>query len=157
MNYDKLLKSVKKHEGIRDLLYLDSLSKRTVGYGHLCVEDHWEDGKKYDQEYLEDILEKDLQGAIDQAHDMCQELKISDDAKTIICEMIFQLGGRGVSKFRKCGQRFVRIHQIITRRPSKCSTHVGPNRRLRARQRCQNKCRTVASHDWRRGFKTFSL
>ena len=101
MNYDKLLESVKKHEGFRDTVYLDTLSKRTVGYGHLCVEEHWEDGKKYDQEYLEDILEKDLQSAIDQTHDMCQELKISDDAKTIICEMIFQLGGRGVSKFRK--------------------------------------------------------
>ena len=101
MNYDKLLESVKKHEGFRDHVYLDSLSKRTVGYGHLCVEDHWEDGKKYDKEYLEDILEKDLQSAIDQTHDMCKDLKISDDARTIICEMIFQLGGRGVSKFRK--------------------------------------------------------
>jgi len=100
MNYDKLLESVKKHEGFRDHVYLDSLSKRTVGYGHLCVEDHWEDGKKYDKEYLEDILEKDLQSAIDQTHDMCQELKISDDAKSIICEMIFQLGGHGVSKFK---------------------------------------------------------
>jgi lysozyme len=101
MNYDKLLESVKKHEGFRDTVYLDTLNKRTVGFGHLCVEDHWEDGKKYDKEYLEEILEKDLQGAIDQTHDMCKDLKISDDAKTIICEMIFQLGGRGVSKFRK--------------------------------------------------------
>ena len=100
MNYDKLLESVKKHEGFKDHVYLDSLSKRTVGYGHLCVEDHWEDGKKYDKEYLEDILEKDLQSAIDQAHDMCQGLEISDDAKSIICEMIFQLGGNGVSKFK---------------------------------------------------------
>ena len=31
---------------------------------------------------------------------MCQGLEISDDAKTIICEMIFQLGGNGVSKFK---------------------------------------------------------
>ena len=104
MNYDKLLESVKKHEGFRDTVYLDTLSKRTVGYGHLCVEDHWEDGKKYDKEYLEDILEKDLQSAIDQTQDKCSNLKISDDAKTIICEMIFQLGGNGVSKFRKMWQ-----------------------------------------------------
>ncbi len=101
MNYDKLLESVKKHEGFRDTVYLDTLNKRTVGYGHLCVEDHWEDGKKYDKEYLEDILEKDLQSAIDQADDMCSNLTISDDAKIIIIEMIFQLGGTGVSKFRK--------------------------------------------------------
>ena len=100
MNYDKLLESVKKHEGFRNSVYRDTLNKRTVGYGHLCVEDHWEDGKKYDKEYLEDILEKDLQSAIDQTHDMCAHLKISDDAKTIICEMIFQLGGNGVSKFK---------------------------------------------------------
>ena len=100
MNYDKLLESVKKHEGFRDIVYRDTLNKRTVGYGHLCVEDHWEDGKKYDKEYLEEILEKDLQGAIDQTHEKCADLKISDDAKSLICEMIFQLGGHGVSKFR---------------------------------------------------------
>ena len=97
---ESLIESVKRHEGFRDQVYLDTLGKRTVGYGHLCVEDHWEDGKKYDKEYLEDILEKDLQGAIDQAHDMCQGMEISDDAKSIICEMIFQLGGNGVSKFK---------------------------------------------------------
>jgi len=101
MNYDKLIESVKKHEGFRDTVYRDTLNKRTVGFGHLCVEDHWEDGKKYDKKYLEDILEKDLQSAINQTHEKCKDLKISDDAKTIICEMIFQLGGTGVSKFRK--------------------------------------------------------
>ena len=102
----KLLESVKKHEGFRDTIYLDTLSKRTVGYGHLCVEDHWEDGKKYDKEYLKEILEKDLQSAIDQADDMCSNLTISDDAKIIIIEMIFQLGGTGVSKFRKMWAAF---------------------------------------------------
>jgi len=100
MNYDKLIESVKKHEGFRDTVYRDTLNKRTVGFGHLCVEDHWEDGKKYDKEYLEEILVKDLQSAINQTHEMCKDLKISDDAKSIICEMIFQLGGNGVSKFR---------------------------------------------------------
>jgi lysozyme len=90
MNYEKLLESVKKHEGFKDHVYLDSLSKRTVGFGHLCVEDHWEDGKKYDKEYLEGILKEDL-----------QYINISDDAKFLIIEMIFQLGSAGVQKFRK--------------------------------------------------------
>ena len=101
MNYDKLIESVKKHEGFRDTVYRDTLDKRTVGFGHLCVEDHWEDGKKYDKEYLEKILEEDLQYAVNQGEGMCQDLKVSDDAKFLIIEMIFQLGGRGVSKFRK--------------------------------------------------------
>ena len=52
MNMDRLLKSVKQHEGYRNKVYLDSLGKRTVGVGHLCVEDHWEDDKEYSEEYL---------------------------------------------------------------------------------------------------------
>ena len=101
MNYDKLIESVKKHEGFRNSVYNDTLGKRTVGFGHLCVEDHWEDNKAYDKKYLEDILEKDLQYAINQGESMCQDLKISDDAKFLIIEMIFQLGSMGVQKFRK--------------------------------------------------------
>ena len=101
MNYDKLLESVKKHEGFRNSVYKDTLGKRTVGFGHLCVEDHWEDNKAYDKKYLEDILEKDLQYAINQGEGMCKDLKISDDAKFLIIEMIFQLGSAGVQKFRK--------------------------------------------------------
>ena len=101
MNYDKLIESVKKHEGFRNSVYNDTLGKRTVGFGHLCVEDHWEDNKAYDKKYLEDILEKDLQYAINQGESMCQDHKISDDAKFLIIEMIFQLGSMGVQKFRK--------------------------------------------------------
>ena len=93
IDMDKLLESVKRHEGYRNKVYLDTLGKRTVGVGHLCVED-----------FLMGILEKDLQSAIDQADDMCKNLTISDDAKIIIIEMIFQLGGTGVSKFRKMWQ-----------------------------------------------------
>ena len=100
MNYDKLIESVKKHEGFRNSVYKDTLGKRTVGYGHLCVEDHWEDNKPYDKKYLEEILEKDLQYAINQGEGMCQDLKVSDDAKFLIIEMIFQLGSAGVKKFR---------------------------------------------------------
>ena len=104
MNYDKLLESVKKHEGYKNHVYLDTLGKRTVGVGHLCVEDFWEDGKEYEEDFLMDILKKDLQHAIRQANLKCEGLKISDDAKIIIIEMIFQLGGTGVSKFRKMWQ-----------------------------------------------------
>ena len=104
IDMNKLLESVKRHEGYRNKVYLDTLNKRTVGVGHLCVEDFWEDDKEYDEDFLMGILEKDLQSAIDQADDMCKNLKISSDAKILIIEMIFQLGGNGVSKFRKMWQ-----------------------------------------------------
>ena len=98
--YNKLLESVRKHEGYRNKVYLDTLGKRTVGVGHLCVEDFWEDDKEYEESFLMEILQKDLQGAIDGAENLCEDLKISDNAKIIIIEMIFQLGKTGVSKFR---------------------------------------------------------
>ena len=98
--YNKLLESVRKHEGYRNTVYLDTLGKRTVGVGHLCVEDFWEDEKEYEEKFLMDILQKDLQSSIDSAEDLCEGLKISDDAKILIIEMIFQLGKNGVSKFK---------------------------------------------------------
>ena len=100
VTYNKLLESVKKHEGYKNTVYLDTRNKRTVGVGHLCVEDFWEDDKEYEESFLMDILQKDLQGSIDGAEDLCKGLKISDDAKILIIEMIFQLGKTGVKKFR---------------------------------------------------------
>ena len=104
MDRERLLKSVKEHEGFRSKVYLDTLGKRTVGYGHLCVEDHWEDDKEYEWGYLEEILIKDLREAIAGADELieqhnCKDLKGA--AKEVIVEMIFQLGKTGVSKFKK--------------------------------------------------------
>ena len=44
---EKVKNSIKKHEGFRNKVYKDTLGKRTIGYGHLCVEDWWEDDKEY--------------------------------------------------------------------------------------------------------------
>ena len=94
---------IKEHEGFRDTVYLDSLGKRTVGYGHLCVEDHWEDGKKYDKEYLDKIFDKDFQNAADQCEDLCNdyELELPETITDVLIEMIFQLGIGNVMKFKK--------------------------------------------------------
>ena len=101
MNMDRLLKSVKQHEGYRNKVYLDSLGKRTVGVGHLCVEDFWEDNKEYSEEMLMKILKDDLKNAIQGAEELCSDCPdLKDLAKEIIVEMIFQLGKTGVSKFR---------------------------------------------------------
>ena len=103
MNMDRLLASVKKHEGYRNKVYLDTLGKRTVGVGHLCVEDFWEDDKEYEEKFLMTILEHDLQTAIKGAKDLMSENgcnDIDEVAEELIIEMIFQLGKTGVSKFR---------------------------------------------------------
>ena len=103
MNMDRLLESVKKHEGYRNKVYLDTLGKRTVGVGHLCVEEFWEDDKEYEEKFLMDILEADLQNAIKGAKDLMAEhgcMDIDEQAEEIIIEMVFQLGKTGVSKFK---------------------------------------------------------
>ena len=101
MDMDRLLKSVKQHEGYRNKVYLDSLGKRTVGVGHLCVEDFWEDDKEYEEKFLLTILEHDLKSAIKSAERLFKDCPDLDDlAKETIVEMIFQLGKTGVSKFK---------------------------------------------------------
>jgi lysozyme len=101
MDMERLLKSVKQHEGYKDHVYLDTRNKRTVGVGHLCVEDHWEDHKKYPEEMLMNILKDDLKNAIQGAGELCSDCPdLRDQAKELIVEMVFQLGKTGVSKFR---------------------------------------------------------
>jgi lysozyme len=103
MDMDRLLASVKKHEGYRNKVYLDTLGKRTVGVGHLCVEDFWEDDKEYEEKFLMTILEHDLSDAIKGANDLLAEngcMDMNEKAHELIIEMVFQLGKTGVSKFR---------------------------------------------------------
>ena len=98
---NRLMKSVKAHEGFRNSVYRDTLGKRTVGYGHLCVEDHWEDNREYTGPELERVLEADLNNAIQGAERLCSDCPDLDDlAKETIIEMVFQLGETGVSKFK---------------------------------------------------------
>ena len=98
---------VKLHEGFVPKIYLDSLSKKTIGWGHLITpDDHFKEGVEYSKEELEEVFQKDLKRAMDDADDLINncpsggKANISDDAKIIIIEMIFQLGKTGVSKFR---------------------------------------------------------
>ena len=103
MNMDRLLDSVKKHEGYRNKVYLDTLGKRTVGVGHLCVEDWWDDNVEYEEKFLMDILQKDLQESIRGARELMEEhgcKDIDEKAEELLIEMVFQLGRTGVSKFR---------------------------------------------------------
>ena len=103
MDMDRLLESVKKHEGYRNKVYLDTLGKRTVGVGHLCVESFWEDDKEYEEKFLMEILQKDLQEAIRGARSLMEDhgcTDIDEQVEEILIEMVFQLGMTGVSKFK---------------------------------------------------------
>mgnify|MGYP005827962133 CR=1 FL=1 len=115
MNMDRLLASVKKHEGYRNKVYLDTLGKRTVGVGHLCVEDFWEDDKEYEEKFLMTILEHDLSTAIKGANELMAEngcMDMNEKAHEIIIEMIFQLGKTGVSKFKNMWKALSELNYV---------------------------------------------
>ena len=115
MDMSRLLKSVKKHEGYRNKVYLDTLGKRTVGVGHLCVEDFWEDDKEYEEKFLMTILEHDLETAIKGAKELMAEhgcMDMDEVAEEIIIEMIFQLGKTGVSKFKNMWKALSELNYV---------------------------------------------
>ena len=115
MNMDRLMESVKKHEGYRNKVYLDTLGKRTVGVGHLCVEDFWEDDKEYEEKFLMEILQKDLQQASRGARSLMEEhgcADIDEKAEELLIEMVFQLGMTGVSKFKNMWKALSELNYV---------------------------------------------
>ena len=98
---NEVKESIKIHEGYRNKVYLCSEGKRTVGYGHLCVEDHWEDDKEYEKSYLDEIFDKDFENALYNSRTLIGNRNINHIAQGVICEMVFQLGIGNVSKFKK--------------------------------------------------------
>ena len=115
MNMDRLKDSVKQHEGYRNKVYLDTLGKRTVGVGHLCVEDFWEDDKEYSEKFLLEILEKDLGQAIIGARELMMEndcVDLNEKAEEILIEMVFQLGKTGVSKFKNMWKALSELNYV---------------------------------------------
>ena len=109
---------IKTHEGFRSKVYKDTLNKRTVGYGHLCVEDWWEDDKEYTQAELERIFDKDFDKAEDGMKRLCDEFKCSEikqEAKDIITEMVFQLGQTGVKKFKNMWKHLSKLEYSLAK------------------------------------------
>ena len=103
MSKDLLKEKIKIHEGFRDMIYLDSLNKKTIGYGHLIVhEDKFVEGKAYPKEELEALFDKDFNKGWDLMIQFCEvnSLNVSEEAQEVLCEMIFQMGYSGVGKFK---------------------------------------------------------
>ena len=99
--YEELKEEIKLHEGFVPKTYSDSLGKRTIGYGHLCVEpEQWDDDKEYTKEELNVVFEKDFNEALKNAEHLISDRSINDTAKEVIIEMVFQLGIGGVGKFK---------------------------------------------------------
>ena len=101
MTTEDLKARIKKHEGFVPKIYRDSLGYATIGYGHLVLPtDHFQDGVEYSEKELNEVFEKDFQNALDNANKLIGDIPLVYQAKEVICEMVFQLGIGGVSKFK---------------------------------------------------------
>ena len=101
MNLQVIKDRIKKHEGYRDMVYEDHLGFKTIGYGHLVVEDGFIPGIQYSKKELEEVFNKDFEIAVQSANKLVENFNIDDDAFGVVVEMCFQLGINRVSKFVK--------------------------------------------------------
>jgi GH24 family phage-related lysozyme (muramidase) len=104
MDYQELKERIKEHEGYRNKVYLDSLGKRTIGYGHLCrADEKWDDDKQYDHRHLEKIFEYDFAIAQKGADEILKDCpNIHEKAREVVIECVFVLGKTGFSRFKRC-------------------------------------------------------
>lgn len=80
-------------------MYLDSLGKKTIGYGHLVTEDGILPGIQYSKKELDELFEKDFSIALRDATKLVSHLDLPNEAFNVVIEMCFQLGLPKVTKF----------------------------------------------------------
>tara|TARA_R110002126_G_scaffold226969_4_gene371601 strand:+ start:1275 stop:1712 length:438 start_codon:yes stop_codon:yes gene_type:complete len=96
---DALKKRIKEHEGYKLDTYMDTLGFKTGGYGHKMLDGEIPPTSK---EGWDEIFDKDFEKAWNLMKRFCVENNLTLPLKIqgVICEMIFQMGFAGVSKFR---------------------------------------------------------
>ena len=102
MSFKKLKDRIKKNEGYSDRPYKDQLGLYTIGYGHLITEK--ENNyfiKKYNKVHFEKLFEKDFKMAQEQYKKIFLKQEHTTSEKELLIEMLFQLGEKGVFKFKK--------------------------------------------------------
>lgn len=95
VDYEKLSASVKLHEGLRNLVYIDSTGNLTIGYGRaLSIEGISNDEAEY-------LLRNDLLSRIGtaQAQNWWQYVKDNDTRARAFIEIAFNLGFKALSSF----------------------------------------------------------
>ena len=106
MDISKLKDQLVIDEGVKYESYLDHLSLKTCGIGHLCREDEPEYdeplGTEVSEERVTELFEDDIQTVIQDCKKVYDDWdKLPEEVKQIIANMMFNLGRPRYSKFRK--------------------------------------------------------
>jgi lysozyme len=106
MNLEALKEEIKADEGYKNEIYLDHLSLKTLGVGHLVKETdpeyNLEVGTEIDNERVNELFEQDLEVTIDECKKLYYDFdKLPEEAQHIIANMMFNLGRPRLSRFHK--------------------------------------------------------
>ena len=102
MLYKKLKLRIKQNEGYSEKPYRDQLGFFTIGYGHLIRQKEKKYfSKTFNKKHFDIVFENDFRKALNQYKKFFLKKNHTVSEKELLIEMLFQLGPRGVSKFKK--------------------------------------------------------
>jgi lysozyme len=124
-----LIESVKSNEGFRSKSYLCSNKVLTIGYG-FAIKD-----LELDEDICDMILERKLQRIIKDVNNKWDWVSnLPDQAQEVIYELVYQIGLKGVSRFRLT-LAYLANHEFLKASKemldSKWARSDSPNRALR--------------------------
>ena len=106
MDIEKLREELKADEGYKNEIYLDHLSLKTLGVGHLIKETDpeydLEVGTHIDDERVNELFEEDINVTIDECRKLYYDFdRLPEEAQLIICNMMYNMGRPRLSRFHK--------------------------------------------------------
>ena len=106
MDIERLKEEIKDDEGYKNEIYLDHLSLKTLGVGHLIKETDpeydLEVGTHIDDERVNELFEEDINVTIDECRKLYYDFdKLPEEAQHIIANMMFNMGRPRLSRFHK--------------------------------------------------------
>ena len=106
MDIERLKEEIKDDEGYKNEIYLDHLSLKTLGVGHLIKETDpeydLEVGTHIDDERVNELFEQDINVTIDECRKLYYDFdRLPEEAQLIICNMMYNMGRPRLSRFHK--------------------------------------------------------
>ena len=106
MDIERLKEEIKEDEGYKNEIYLDHLSLKTLGVGHLIKETDpeydLEVGTHIEDERVNELFEQDINVSIDECRKLYYDFdKLPEEAQHIIANMMFNMGRPRLSRFHK--------------------------------------------------------
>ena len=102
MSFYNLKKRIKKNEGYSKKPYKDQLNFYTIGYGHLIKKsEKIYFNKSFKKKHFDNVFSSDFERAVEEYKNIFFKENHTKSEKELLIEMIFQLGSKGVVKFRK--------------------------------------------------------